>query len=225
MSRQSISSGTENTAKLILWGGELNHERLTCTFRPQGEKKDSCRLLLSTVCLGEKAKEEVNRVEVLPSANQEDRKLPVTIASLRASVLPMATMTGMELCPPVTFRLRAGSGPVFLCGHECYETSDIPWEDDEEDEEDGEEEGEEEEEEEEDDEDEDVDISLEETPIKQVKRVAPQKQMSAAKKKKVEKEEEEAVRPSPQDKSPRKRGPLSPQGKATLRPKKSALKK
>nr|XP_006989187.1 nucleoplasmin-2 [Peromyscus maniculatus bairdii] len=220
MSRQSTSSGTENTAKLILWGGELNHERLTCTFKPQGEKKDSCRLLLNTVCLGEKAKEEVNRVEVLPSANQEDRKLPVTIASLRASVLPMATMTGMELCPPVTFRLRAGSGPVFLSGHECYETSDIPWEDDEEDEGDGEEEGEEEEEEEEDeDEDEDVDISLEETPIKQVKRGAPQKPMSAAKKKKVEKEEEEAVRPSPQNKSPRKRA------KATLRPKKSALKK
>ncbi|XP_036054470.1 nucleoplasmin-2 [Onychomys torridus] len=214
MSLQSISSGTENTAKLILWGGELNHERLTCTFRPQGEKKDSCRLLLSTICLGEKAKEEVNRVEVLPSANLEDKKLPVTIASLRASVLPMTTMTGMELCPPVTFRLRAGSGPVFLSGHECYETSDIPWEDDEEEEEDGEEE-----EEEEEDEDEDVDISLEETPIKQVKRVAPQKQMSLAKKKKIEKEEEEAVRPSPQDKSPRKRG------KATPRPRKSALKK
>lgn len=104
-------------------GGELNHERLTCTFKPQGEKKDSCRLLLNTVgasqkkekaagtsvllwpqqvtafshhppqvCLGEKAKEEVNRVEVLPSANQEDRKLPVTIASLRASVLPMVSL-------------------------------------------------------------------------------------------------------------------------------------
>lgn len=29
-------------------------------------------------------------------------------------------MTGVELSPPVTFRLRAGSGPVFLSGQECY---------------------------------------------------------------------------------------------------------
>jgi hypothetical protein len=29
-------------------------------------------------------------------------------------------MMGVELCPPVTFQLRAGSGPVFLCGQECY---------------------------------------------------------------------------------------------------------
>jgi hypothetical protein len=58
--------------------------------------------------------------------------------------------------------------------HSCLpipETSDLTWEDDEE----------EEEEEEEEDEDEDADISLEEIPVKQVKRVAPQKQMSIAK--------------------------------------------
>ncbi|KAK7810370.1 hypothetical protein U0070_022133, partial [Myodes glareolus] len=121
MSRQSTSSVTENTSKTILWGkgGELNQDKLICTFKPQAEK-DSCKLLLSTICLGEKAKEEVNRVEILPPASQEDRKSPVTIASLKASVLPMVTMTGVELCPPVTFRLRAGSGPVFLSGQECY---------------------------------------------------------------------------------------------------------
>ncbi|CAH6825409.1 nucleoplasmin-2 [Phodopus roborovskii] len=211
MSHHSSSSGSENTAKTMLWGCELSQEKQTCTFRPQGEKKDRCRLSLSAICLGEKAKEEVNRVEILPSSNQEDRKSPVTIASLRASVLPMVTLTGVELRPPVTFRLRTGSGPVFLCGHECYETSDISWEDDEEEEV--------EEEEEEEDEDEDVDVSLEETPIKQVKRTAPQKQMSLAKKKKLEKEEEQAVRPSPQDKSPWKKV------KATPKPKKSTSKK
>ncbi|XP_075805826.1 nucleoplasmin-2 [Microtus pennsylvanicus] len=221
MSFHSTSSGMENTPKTMLWGGELSHDKRTCTFKPQEERKDSCKLLLSTICLGEKAKDEVNRVEILPPANQEDRKLPVTIASLKASVLPMVTMTGVELCPPVTFQLRAGSGPVFLSGQECYDTSDLPWEDDEEeDEEEGQEEEEEEEKEEEEEEDEDVDLdlSIEETPTKQVKRAAPQKQTSLAKKKKLEKEEE-AARPGPPEKS------LWRKGKATPKPRKSASKK
>jgi nucleophosmin 2 len=51
--------------------------------------------------LGEKAKEEVNRVEIV---NQEDRKVqPVTIASLKASVLPMVSLfygLGMLLSTP-----------------------------------------------------------------------------------------------------------------------------
>lgn len=33
---------------------------------------------------------------------------------------PQVSVTGVELSPPVTFRLRAGSGPVFLSGLECY---------------------------------------------------------------------------------------------------------
>ncbi|XP_076786596.1 nucleoplasmin-2 [Arvicanthis niloticus] len=206
MSHHSTDSVTEVITRNILWGSELNQEKQICTFRAQGEKRDTCKLLLSTICLGEKAKEEVNRVEIL---SQEERKPAITIATLKASVLPMVTVTGMELYPPVTFRLRAGSGPVFLSGLECYETSDLSWEDDEE-----------EEEEEEEEEDEDADVSLEEIPVKQVKRAAPQKQMSVAKKKKVDKEEEEAaVRPSPQDKSPWKKG------KSTPKPKKLVSKK
>ncbi|XP_052046771.1 nucleoplasmin-2 [Apodemus sylvaticus] len=207
MSRHSTSSVTETSAKNVLWGSELNQEKQTCTFRAQGERKDSCKLLLNTICLGEKAKEEVNRVEIL---SQEDRRPPITIATLKASILPMVSVTGIEISPPVTFRLRAGSGPVFLSGLECYETSDLAWEDDEE----------EEEEEEEEDEEEDADVSIEEIPVKQTKRVAPQKQMSIAKRKKVEKEEEEAVvRPSPQDKSPWKKG------KSTPKPRKPPSKK
>ncbi|MBZ3880324.1 Nucleoplasmin-2 [Sciurus carolinensis] len=121
MSRPSTSSTAEKAPRNVLWGGELNQEKRTCTFRPQVERKENCRLLLSAICLGEKAKEEVNRVEILPSGNQEDKKTqPITIASLKASVLPMVTMTGVELSPPVTFQLRAGSGPVFLSGQEYY---------------------------------------------------------------------------------------------------------
>lgn len=104
-------------------GAELNQEKRTCTFRPLAEE-DSCRLVLSAVgarprvpgqqvtvgsrvalgdrrlctpqvCLGERAKEEVNRVEILPAAAQEDRRTPaVTIATLKASVLPMVSSAG-----------------------------------------------------------------------------------------------------------------------------------
>ncbi|XP_046948071.1 nucleoplasmin-2 isoform X3 [Lynx rufus] len=206
MNRSSTSSAAEKAPTAMLWGCELNQEKRTWTVKPQKEGKQDCKLLLSTICLGEKAKEEMNLVEILPPASQEDRKAkPITIASLQASVLPMVMM-GLELSPPVTFQLRAGSGPVFLSGQECYDTSDLSWE--EEEEEDLEEEEEEEDDSDDDDDDDDdvdVDVSLEEeTPLKQVKRLASQKQTGVAKKKKVEKEEE-AVRPSLKDKSPVKK--------------------
>uniref|UniRef100_A0A2K5DNA2 Nucleoplasmin-2 n=1 Tax=Aotus nancymaae TaxID=37293 RepID=A0A2K5DNA2_AOTNA len=186
----------EKAVTTVLWGCELSQE--------------SCRLLLHTICLGEKAKEEMHRVEILPPGNREDKKTqPVTIASLQASVLPMVTMVGVQLSPPITFQLRAGSGPVFLSGQERYETSDLTWEEEEE-------EGEEEEEEEEDDEDEDEDVGIsleEESPVKQGKRLVPQKQTSVAKKKKLEKEQEE-VRPSIRDKSPEKKAKAIPRSKS-----------
>ncbi|XP_037602036.1 nucleoplasmin-2 isoform X1 [Cebus imitator] len=122
MNLSSTSSTEEKAVKTVLWGCELSQERRTWTFRPQPEGKQGCRLLLHTICLGEKTKEEMHRVEILPPGNREDKKTqPVTIASLQASVLPMVTMVGVQLSPPVTFQLRAGSGPVFLSGQECYE--------------------------------------------------------------------------------------------------------
>uniref|UniRef100_A0A2K6FI78 Nucleoplasmin-2 n=1 Tax=Propithecus coquereli TaxID=379532 RepID=A0A2K6FI78_PROCO len=122
MNLSSTSSTAEKTVTTVLWGCELSQEKRTWTFKPQLEGKPDCKLLLHTICLGEKAKEELNRVEILPLSNLEDKKAqPVTIASLQASVLPMVTMMRFELSPPVTFQLRAGSGPVFLSGQECYE--------------------------------------------------------------------------------------------------------
>ncbi|KAG8518209.1 Nucleoplasmin-2, partial [Galemys pyrenaicus] len=100
-------------------GCELSQEKPTWTFKPQ--KEQDCKLLLTTICLGEKAKEDVNLVEILPPVCEEERKTkPIVIASLRASVLPMVVTTGLEFCPLVTFQLRAGSGPVFLSGLESY---------------------------------------------------------------------------------------------------------
>ncbi|XP_007948989.1 nucleoplasmin-2 [Orycteropus afer afer] len=214
MSRSSTSSRAEKAMTSMLWGCELNQEKRTWTYKPQMEGKQDCKLLLSTICLGEKAKEEMNLVEILPPVNQANKKTqPIIIASLQASILPMVSITGLEFSPPVTFQLRAGSGPVFLSGQERYETSDLTWEEEEEEEE----EGEEEEEDNEDDDDEDISVE-EETPVKHIKRPALQKQMSVAKRKKLEKEEE-AVRSSVKDKSPVRKVKLTP------RPKKLGSKK
>ncbi|XP_036884619.1 nucleoplasmin-2 [Sturnira hondurensis] len=218
MHRSRATSTADRAATSMLWGCELNQEKRTWTFKPQKEGKQDCKVLLSTICLGEKAKEEINLVEILPPASQEDKRpKPITIASLQASVLP-TVMMGLELSPPVTFQLRAGSGPVFLSGQECHDDT-LEEEGEEEEEEEEEEQPEEEEDEEEDeDEDDDVDLYLEETPVKAGKRMMPQKHTSVTKKKKVE-EEEEVMRPSLKDKS------LAKKAKATPKAKKPTFKK
>uniref|UniRef100_A0A8C4XVQ3 Nucleophosmin/nucleoplasmin 2 n=1 Tax=Gopherus evgoodei TaxID=1825980 RepID=A0A8C4XVQ3_9SAUR len=73
---------------------------------------DSC--FHPKICLGEKAKDEFNVVEIVPSEDSQDTT-PVPLATLKPSVLPMVS-TRVELTPPVTFRLRAGSGPVYITG-------------------------------------------------------------------------------------------------------------
>uniref|UniRef100_A0A8C0NQL2 Nucleoplasmin-2 n=1 Tax=Canis lupus familiaris TaxID=9615 RepID=A0A8C0NQL2_CANLF len=207
-SYKHIKTALPRRRTAVLWDCELNQEKRTWTVKPQKEGKQDSKLLLSTICLGEKAKEEMNLVEILPPASPEDKQAkPITIASLQASVLPMVVVMGLELSPPVTFQLRAGSGPVFLGGQECYiDTADVSWEE------------EEDPEEEEEEEEESHNVSLEETPVKQVKRLASQKQTSVAKKKRMEKEEE-AVRPRLKDQSPVKKA------KPTLKPKKPGSKK
>ncbi|XP_078521643.1 nucleoplasmin-like [Lissotriton helveticus] len=67
------------------------------------------------VCMGEKAKDELHIIEILPKEDEQGAK-PVPIASLKPSILPMATLVGWELTPPVTFRLKSGSGPVYISG-------------------------------------------------------------------------------------------------------------
>ena len=60
--------------------------------RPGGEDAPCPFFQPPQISLGEKAKEEVNVVEILPSASQEDKKRrPLILASLRASVLPMVS--------------------------------------------------------------------------------------------------------------------------------------
>ncbi|XP_055000196.1 nucleoplasmin-2 [Sorex araneus] len=213
VSRSRAGSLAERAAHKSLWGCELSQDKRTWTFRAQGERKLDCKVMLSTICLGEKAKEEINLVDIVLAGNKEDKKAKaVTIASLQPSVLPTVVLPELFLSPPVTFQLRAGSGPVFLSGMECYDNLDVSWE--EEEEEEKEEKAEEEEEEEE--EESDIHLSLEESPVQQTKRSAPQRQTSVAKKKKVLSDDEAA---RPKAKSPVRKI------KAVRKPKKMGSKK
>ncbi|XP_068518541.1 nucleoplasmin-2 isoform X4 [Anas acuta] len=135
----STDSKSEKPMALI-WGCELSSQRPSYTFQAPQEWHCEQQLALRTVCLGEKARDEFHVVEIVPPLPEDP---PVPIATLKPSVLPMATLGGVELTPPVTFRLRTGSGPVYISGQHISLMPDLSWEEEEEEEED---EGDEEEE-------------------------------------------------------------------------------
>ncbi|KAM9252534.1 nucleoplasmin-2 [Cariama cristata] len=183
----------------LIWGCELSGERDSYTFQVPEEWQCEQQLALRTVCLGEMARDEFHVVEIVP-AEEGDARAPVPLATLKPSVLPMATLVGVELTPPVTFRLRAGSGPLYISGQHVSMMPNLSWDEEEE-----EEEGDAEEEE-----------PGEESPEKPPKGQAAKKG-SAAKKRRLEKEDE-LNNVSPED-------PLPNKGRGAGRGRKAAVKK
>ncbi|XP_063786409.1 nucleoplasmin-2 isoform X2 [Pseudophryne corroboree] len=172
-STASNTSKVEKTVSLI-WGCELSEQNKTFEFKVSDEGKTEHQLALRTICLGDKVKDEFHIVEIVPPEQEGSDAKPVPIATLKPSILPMATMVGIELAPPVTFRLKCGSGPVFISGQHVALEDDYSW---------AEEEVEEEVEEEEDEDP--------ESPPKAVKRPAASKKAGQAKKKMDEESSEE----------------------------------
>ncbi|KAJ8339530.1 hypothetical protein SKAU_G00363160 [Synaphobranchus kaupii] len=151
-----------------LWGCELNGNNKTGTFKAD-DSKHQHQLALRTMCLGASAKDEFNIVELLTG---EDESKAFPMATLRASGMPTVNLSGVDLHPPITFRLKHGSGPVYICGEH------VALEDDYLDEEMDEEELDDEEEEE-----------IEESPPKPLRKSAAKN--GAGKRKKPEEPEEE----------------------------------
>ncbi|XP_074664015.1 nucleoplasmin-2 [Strix aluco] len=191
-----MDSKSEKPVSLI-WGCELSSERDSYTFQVPEEWQCEQQLALRTVCLGEMARDEFHVVEIV-SGEEGDARAPVPLATLKPSVLPMATLVGVELTPPVTFHLRAGSGPVYISGQHVSMMPNLSWD---------------EEEEEEDAEDEEP---AEESPEKPPKGQAAKKG-SAAKKRRLEKEDE-LNNVSPED-------PLPSKGRGAARGSKATAKK
>ncbi|XP_056364794.1 uncharacterized protein LOC130262052 isoform X2 [Oenanthe melanoleuca] len=81
-------------------------------------------VLLRTICLGADARDELHVVAV-DSKNASGERRPVPIAALRSSLLPMISLNGLELVPPVTFVLQCGAGPVYLSGQRVTLDHDV----------------------------------------------------------------------------------------------------
>ncbi|XP_062995398.1 nucleoplasmin-like [Elgaria multicarinata webbii] len=159
----------------LIWGCQLNEKNPSYTFDIPEEWSFEQQLALRTICLGANAKDEFNIVEIITPKDKKE-STAVHIATLKLSVLPMATLAGLDLTPPVTFRLKSGSGPVFLAGQ--HVTVGLDWNGDD----DREEEEEEEAASASSQEDEEVESSSkEESPVKAPKR-SSRKRVFAAKK-------------------------------------------
>nr|XP_056716855.1 nucleoplasmin-like [Euleptes europaea] len=160
------SCRSEKTFSLV-WGCELTKEKPTYTFEVTEDwSYEQQQLALRTICLGEKAKDEFHVVEIVPQKDNKE-SAPVCIANLKLSVLPMVTSLGLDLNPPVTFRLKSGSGPVYLAGQ--HVSAVFKWNDSEKEEESLEDEEMEE-------------SSKEESPIKPAKATDSKRSATAAKK-------------------------------------------
>ncbi|XP_009467155.1 PREDICTED: nucleoplasmin-like [Nipponia nippon] len=97
-----------------LWGCQLNTGTRSCVVKEDDDFLEHL-VLLRTICLGAEARDELHVVAVDSKNTYGDHK-PVPIAALRTSVLPMISLKGLELVPPVTFVLKCGAGPVYLSG-------------------------------------------------------------------------------------------------------------
>ncbi|XP_047660635.1 nucleoplasmin-2b isoform X1 [Tachysurus fulvidraco] len=94
-----------------LWGCELNESNKQESFKTD-DTNHQHQLALRTMCLGHTAKDEFNIVELVTGEGDDAKGVP--IATLHAKSMPTVNLSGLDLHPPVTFRLKHGTGPVFV---------------------------------------------------------------------------------------------------------------
>ncbi|XP_012669693.1 nucleoplasmin-2b [Clupea harengus] len=152
-----------------LWGCELSEANKEKTFSTE-ESNLQHQLAVRSMCLGHTAKDEFNIIELVTGSGKEATE-GIPVATLHAKSMPTVNLTGVELHPPVTFRLKFGSGPVHICAEHVAFEEDL-----------SDEELEEEEEEEEVEDEEEIEVSPEKPVKKQaaknggpVKRKKPEK--------------------------------------------------
>ncbi|XP_031246371.1 nucleoplasmin-3 [Mastomys coucha] len=103
------------TMDSFFFGCELSGHTRSFTFKVEEEDDTEHVLALNTLCLTEGAKDECNVVEVV-ARDHDHREIAVPVANLRLSCQPMLSLDDFQLQPPVTFRLKSGSGPVRITG-------------------------------------------------------------------------------------------------------------
>lgn len=94
---------------------ELSGHTRSFTFKVEEEDDTEHVLALNMLCLTEGATDECNVVEVV-ARDHDNQEIAVPVANLRLSCQPMLSVDDFQLQPPVTFRLKSGSGPVRITG-------------------------------------------------------------------------------------------------------------
>ncbi|KAK1175408.1 nucleophosmin-like isoform X2 [Acipenser oxyrinchus oxyrinchus] len=117
--------------QIYLFGCALKPEKKEYKFDVVDEEAEH-QLCLKSICLGAEAADEFHTVEI-EGLNYEGTMIKVQLAVLKPSVIPTISLGGFEITPPVTFRLKSGSGPVFISGQHFISAKEE--EDDEEEEE------------------------------------------------------------------------------------------
>ncbi|XP_034508420.1 nucleophosmin [Ambystoma mexicanum] len=112
------SMDMENMAPLrpqnFLFGCELKADKREFRFRGDDDDNEH-QLSLRTVSLGSGAKDELNIVEA-EGMSYDGKPIKIILASLKPSVQPTVSLGGFEITPPVTLRLKSGSGPIYISG-------------------------------------------------------------------------------------------------------------
>ncbi|XP_069044471.1 nucleophosmin 1b isoform X2 [Lepisosteus oculatus] len=100
--------------QIYLFGCELKSDKKEYKVKIEEDEAEH-QLSLKAVCLGAEAEDVLHTVEV--EGMTYDGKIAQTpLAVLKPSVLPTVSLGGFEITPPATFRLKTGSGPVFISG-------------------------------------------------------------------------------------------------------------
>ncbi|XP_066095141.1 nucleoplasmin-3 [Saccopteryx bilineata] len=127
------------TMDSFFFGCELSGHTRSFTFKVEEEDDAEHVLALTMLCLTEGAKDECNVVEVV-ARNHDQQEIAVPVANLKLSCQPMLSLDDFQLQPPVTFRLKSGSGPVRITGRHQIVTVNNDVSEEEESEEEGSEE-------------------------------------------------------------------------------------
>ncbi|XP_063301345.1 nucleophosmin [Pelobates fuscus] len=98
----------------FLFGCELKADKREYSFKVDDDENEH-QLSLRTVSLGMSAKDELHIIEA-EGMNYEGKMIRISLASLKPSVQPTVSLGGFEITPPVTLRLKSGSGPVYVSG-------------------------------------------------------------------------------------------------------------
>lgn len=117
--------------QMYLFGCELKPDKKEYKVEVDDDEAEH-QLSLKAVCLGAEAEDKFHTVEI-EGMTYDGKMSKVQLAVLKPSVLPSMSLGGFEITPPITFRLKSGSGPVFISGQHFVSVKDS--DDEEEDEE------------------------------------------------------------------------------------------